>query len=153
MMFVRHASLRLKCPFSSAFTLISVLAAALLGGCGRNQGPERVVVSGTVNHNGKPIADGAILFAPTSALPTVGGVIMAGKYKVDGLGGVPVGTHKVRFEAFRTDPLPGKDPQRMRFGDTVRRQYLPDKFNANSQMEMTIPPGSREITKNFDLTD
>ena len=124
-----------------------------LAAVGGDRGPERVVVSGTVTYNGKPIADGAILFAPTSAVPTVGGVIMDGKYKVDGLGGVPVGTHKVRFEAFRADPLAGKDPQRVRFGDTVRRQYLPGKFNTDSQMEMTISPGSRPVTKNFELTD
>jgi hypothetical protein len=129
------------------------LVAASFGGCGGNGGPERVVVSGVVTYNGKPIPDGAILFSPTTALPTVGGVIVNGKYKVDGLGGVPVGTHKVQFEAFRTVPMPGKDQVRPGFGDTLRRQYLPAKLNADSELQMTIPPGGRQITKNFDLTD
>ena len=108
---------------------------------------------GTVTYNGKPIPDGAILFAPTTALPTAAAVIVDGQYKADGLGGVPVGTHKVQFEAFRTDPLPGRSPQAMRFGDTIRRQYLPKKFNVDSQQQITISPGSRAIVKNFDLTD
>lgn len=140
----------------SSFRVLSLalaLTATIVAGCRRDRGPERVVVSGNVTYNGKPIADGAILFAPTTALPTAAGVIVDGKYEVDGLGGVPVGTHKVQFEAFRTDLLPGKAPQRPRFGDTVRLQYLPDKFNATSQVEMTIPPGSGPITKDFDLKD
>jgi hypothetical protein len=139
---------------SALRVLFFTLALAMIfAGCRGSQGPERVVVSGTANYNGKPIADGHILFSPTTALPIAAGTIVNGKYKVDGLGGVPVGRHKVQFEAFRTDPLSGKDPQRLRFGDTVRLQYLPAKFNTDSQLEITIPSGSGPIVKDFDLKD
>jgi hypothetical protein len=133
-------------------SLALALIAAILPGCHSDHGPERVVVFGKVTFNGNPIADGAVLFAPTTALPTAAGKIIDGRYKVDALGGVPIGTHRVQFEAFRTDTLPGKDPHHVRFGDTVRLQYLPEKYNTNSQLEIAIPPGSGPINKDFDLT-
>jgi hypothetical protein len=153
---MKHSHRRCR-RVSGTLLVLAVLAwaisASVLSGCGGNSGPERVVVTGTVTYNGKPIPDGAILFAPTTSLPTTAAIVLDGRYKADGLGGVPVGTHKVQFEAFRTDPLPGRSPARLRFGDTVRTQYLPNKFNVDSQLQITIPPGSRQITKNFDLTD
>ena len=36
---------------------------------------------------------------------------------------------------------------------TLEEQYIPQKYNANTQLEITIPPGIRSIVKNFDLTD
>ena len=32
-------------------------------------------------------------------------------------------------------------------------QYLPKSHNVDSQLQITVEPGSRNITKNFDLTD
>ena len=60
------------------------LIAVVSGGCGGDRGPERVVVSGTVTHNGKPIPEGVIRFvpAPTCPVPTAGTTIVNGKYAV-----------------------------------------------------------------------
>ncbi len=131
-------------------TLTALLSAtALIIGCGPS-GPERVVVSGTVTYNGKPIEDGRIDFMPTkkSAVPMSGAVIQNGKYRVETKGGVPVGTHKIRIEAFGGSPAPG---QVMKPG--TRPQYLPPKFNVGSQMEFTVESGSKEVTENFELKD
>ena len=35
----------------------------------------------------------------------------------------------------------------------ARPQYLPRKFNADSQLEITIEPGAGEVTKDFALTN
>jgi hypothetical protein len=130
-----------------------ILTIALLSGCSRDQGPERVVVTGTVTYNGKLVPEALIRFVPTqtSAVPTAGAVIADGQYRVDIRGGVPVGTHRIQIEAFRKiAPGPGNSEQ---LDPRASKQYLPAKYNVNTQLEINIPSGSREITKNFALTD
>ena len=134
--------------FRDVLLLAGTLAAAVCG-CGGSGGPERVVVSGTVTYDGAPIPDGMIRFVPpeTSHAPTAGAPIHNGSYKADGLGGVPVGTQKVQVEAFRNDKSVA-----LRFPEVgARVQYLPDKYNAKTQLDITVPPGSRAIVKDFEL--
>ena len=128
--------------------------ATLLTGCGRDRGPERVVVSGTITYQGNPISVGMIRFMPTatSPVPMAGAPIKDGAYKVDGHGGVPVGTYKIEIEGYRMDPKHVPSDAPMARG-TPRTQYLPKRYNVESQLQITIEPGSPEITKNFDLTD
>jgi hypothetical protein len=131
-----------------------LLVAACLAGCGGDRGPERTVVSGTVTYNGKPLTNGSIRFMPTatSAVPMAGAGIKDGAYKVEGHGGVPVGTHKVEIEAYRVDPKYVKPEMPMSRG-VPRTQYIPKRYNTDSNLQITIEPGSSQITKNFDLTD
>ena len=125
------------------------MSVAFLNGCGPS-GPERVVVTGTVSYNGRPVADGRINFVPTekSAVPMSGAVIQNGRYRADAKGGVPVGTHKIQIEAYGGSLAPG---QVLKPG--TRPQYLPGKFNVDSQMEITIEPGSSEATRNIEMAD
>jgi hypothetical protein len=123
-----------------------------ISGCSGDRGPERVVVAGTVTYRGKPVDEGIIRFTPvaSSLVPVIGARIADGKYTVDGHGGVPVGTHKIEIEGFRllagvTAPVGARG--------VPHEQYIPKRFNAESQLQITIPSGSREITKNFELTD
>jgi hypothetical protein len=144
--------IRKKC---CALTFAIVLA--LFGGC-RDQGPERVMISGTVTYQGKQVADGRILFTPTatSQVPSAGASIVDGKYKVSTHGGVPVGTHRIAIEAYRRVPFtpqPGQPVPRNFLDGKISQQYLPKSCNTASKLEITVEPGSREITKNFDLTD
>jgi hypothetical protein len=74
----------------------------------------------------------------------------AGRSSQSGVGGVPVGTHRVEIRAFCPDEDAEPDPLE---GDLPRKQYLPEKYNTKTEMEITIEPGSGKITKNFDLTD
>jgi hypothetical protein len=126
------------------------IAVAVLAGCGGDKGPERVVVTGTVTYNGKPIPTGTVQFTPvqTSLVPAAGADITDGKYRADIHGGVPVGTHNIAIEAYR----PVKGPRGSAHENGLQ-QYIPRKYNADSRMQITIAPGSREIAKNFDLTD
>jgi hypothetical protein len=131
-----------------------VLAATSFSGCGSgDRGPERVVVSGAVTYNGKPLSQARIRFIPaaTSAVPMAGAPIEDGKYRADNNGGVPVGTHQIQIEAYRTDqPSPAALPSPRSGG---RQQYIPKRYNSDSQLQITIEPGSPKIVKNFDLTD
>jgi hypothetical protein len=147
-----------RLPLWLTLSLAWVVIAALFSGCGGGRGPERVPVSGTVTYNGKPIS-GTIRFLPTAATaaPMAAANVMDGNYRVDLRGGVPVGTHKVVIEAYRVPsnaatqdvaPLPTGGAR-----GVPGAQYLPRRYNADSTLQITIPPGSPAITKNFDLTD
>ena len=135
---------------------ICVVVVAITGGCGPS-GPERAVLSGTVAYQGEPVKKGVIRFIPIKGTegPSWGANIIDGRYKAAGKGGVPVGTHKVEILAYRpkagvTAAAPPPDPALDR---TPREQYLPEKFNTKTELEITIPPGSGKVVKNFDLTD
>ena len=101
---------------------------AVVGRAGRNEW----WVSGTATYNGKPIVDGRVNFMPTkeSTVPMGGAVIKNGQYRADAKGGVPVGTHTIRIEAYGGSPAPG---QILKPGTLP--QYLPRKFNVDSQNE------------------
>jgi hypothetical protein len=135
------------------------LAVVILVGCGGDRGPERVIVSGTVTYRGKPLPDGIIRCVPLPSCPgpTSAAAILAGKYKVDSHGGVPVGTHKVQIEAERkvsTAAKPGMPPATHVPVDAgLLEQYLPEKYNTKTQLEVTVPSGSSPIAKDWNLTD
>jgi hypothetical protein len=86
--------------------------------------------------------------------PMAGAPISDGKYSVDSHGGVPVGTHKIQIEAYRTVGLkPGARVRPSVRGDGVRQQYLSAKYNVNTTLDITIQPGAAKVTKDFDLKD
>lgn len=135
--------------------LLCCVSMLCLYGCGRDGGPERAVVAGTIRYQGKPLPQGMIRFVPieTCSGPTAGATIADGSYRVDNHGGVPVGTHTVQIEGYRkmsSAPPPGRFAAP---GGEPQEQYLPKKFNVDSGLEITIPSGSSAITKDFDLTD
>lgn len=144
----------LKCisfPFGSVLMCAVIFATFLMVGCGRN-GPERVVVCGKISYNGKPLTEGTVRFVPTetSQVPGAGAPITDGMFRADINGGVPVGTHKVVIEAFRTLPKRTADP----FERPVRIPCIPERYsNANTPFDITIPPGSGEIAKDFEVAD
>jgi len=131
-----------------AFCLLVIMVI----GCGRG-GLERAVVTGRATYQGEAIANGEIRFVPTKGTqgPISGGSIIEGAYTADGLGGVPVGTYRVEIRAFRASKAAQLDP----LGDAFvpPKQYLPEKYNTKTELEITIEPGSSKITKNFDLAD
>jgi len=135
-----------------------VLSCVAVSGCGRD-GPERVVLTGTVTYQGEPVQYGRIRFLPAdgTVAPMSGGYISKGRYVADAKGGVPVGTHRVEITAFRIDPkyVHLTDNPDFHLSANIeeipRQQYIPEQYNAASKLTMTIPPGSRRIEKDFDL--
>jgi hypothetical protein len=138
--------------------LLATLMIGLIAGCAEREGLERAVVSGAVSYQGKPAKLGYVRFVPLAGTdaPACNADIVDGKYAVTGRGGVPVGKYKVEVVAYRlvqgapaghqmTPGLPGGDP--------LAEQYIPEKYNAKTTLETTIPPGSGRITKDFDLKD
>jgi hypothetical protein len=135
----------------SLFVAGSILAAALQG-CGGDRGPQRVAVAGTVTFRGQPVEKGQIRFVPCpgTEAPVSAAAIVDGKYEVAG-SGVPLGTHRIVVTARRV-------PQgSARQGPTDRgapgEQFIPTKYNVNSKLTITIPPGSDGIRKDLALVD
>lgn len=135
---------------------LAFLAPLMILGCGRS-GPERAVVSGTVTYQGRPLPQGTIRFLPTAETktPMSGALIVDGKYTADKRGGVPVGTHKVVIEAFRPKGRTAGTgtPGDVAGGLVPREQYLPARYNARSQLQITLEPGAGSVEKDFALTN
>jgi hypothetical protein len=133
--------------------LIFGLAISMLFGCGRTSTLEMVGVGGSVTYQGKPIPEGEIRFMPQEGTkgPVSTAIIQDGRYEVKARGGVPAGAHRVEIRAFRTltskaaMDLPGAAP------GGVKQQYLPKKFNDQSEMKETIDSGTRNVVKDFKL--
>lgn len=137
-------------PFDqSKYGRVVVLAilTALVAGCSR--GLERVAVKGQVTFDGQPVQRGRIRFLPDShtEAPMSGAEITDGQYTV-AQGGVPVGTHRVEIEAFRVGTA-NDDPN---IPPTLGRQFLPARYNRESDLRFTAPSGSDPLTKDFHLT-
>jgi len=139
----------------------ALLAAAIPAGCA-DKGVGRAIVSGTVTYQGDPIQQGQIRFLPAqrNELPMSTALIVAGQYKVDRDGGVPAGTYKVSIEAYRVRTGPGRsgfvrgdDSGDPRGTDIPQEQYLPEKFNRATTLEITIAADSGPVVKDFELTD
>lgn len=139
---------------SLGFTLMGLPLVCCIG-CG-SRGTERAIVSGTVTLGGKPLAQAEIRFVPIEGTqaPISGAAIVDGRYKVRAKGGVPVGTHKVVIEAFR--PLPGvraheADDDNPLANLGPKEQYVPARYNQQSELRLVIPPGSSLLVRDFEL--
>lgn len=138
-----------------AKSIVWAVAGSLVvfGGCGRG-GPERAVVCGNVTYRNAPIKFGEISFipiketqAPMSAVP-----IVDGRYDTSTNGGVPVGTHHIEIVAWH-ELTTANVPKGMPVGRMPRDLYLPAKYNTQSELEITIEPGSGKVVRDFALTD
>ena len=127
-----------------AFGLVSI------SGCG---GTDRAAIEGAVTLDGKPLESGRVTFRPQRGTesPSAGGKIVDGYYSVDSEGGVLPGKFRVEITAKR--PTGKKVPNRFT-GEMVmlEEQYLPERYNRNSQLELTVPPEGGTITQDFELT-
>lgn len=142
--------------FKKTVVVVSVLVCCVSLGCGGSlpDEPERVTVSGAVTYDGQPVADGEVRFVPTKGTeaPSSSAMISGGAYKAEFKGGVPVGIHRVEIRGYR--PKAGgaaEETPGVAAGETLKEQYLPAKYNAKSELELTVESGSAPITKDFAL--
>jgi hypothetical protein len=133
---------------------LCLIVLTLLAGCGRGSTIDRAVISGTVSYQGRPVEDGLIRFVPIKGAegPPAGATIANGAYTVKALGGVPAGVCRVEINGFRPSPASQGPPgsPASEFPRKGRQQYLPPKYNRDSQLEVTIEPGGGQ-TKDFNL--
>ena len=150
--------MRLRKPFIPLISLTVV--GLLIGGCGRS-GLDRRVVTGTVTYLGTPIETGEIQFYPDGDTkgPQTGTQIKNGEYRLDAKGGVPLGTHQVRIIGYmktgreltpQQKAMLPPDLQDSDVGSFV--QFLPSKYNRQTELTATVESGSGEQEQNFELT-
>lgn len=115
-------------------------------GCGSSE-LSRAVVEGSVTYQGAPIEHGLILFYPLEGTPgpVSSAPIKSGQYTVTNKEGVPIGRHRVVIEGYQPPP-PGSDP------DASLVQFLPQKYNKQSDLTAEVPPGEVRVVRNFELT-
>lgn len=125
--------------------LLLLLPAALICvfGCGRS-GDGKVDVSGTVTFNGKPIEEGTIQFVHTeTTADTV--TVTGGRYATR----IPTGSKKIVVHAYRKTGELLRDPTDKQSGYPVVSNYIPSKFNEQSELTTDVTPAGG--VHNFDL--
>jgi hypothetical protein len=137
----------LRC-MKSPLPLLTVIVAIHFVGCGSSDGLTRVVVTGNVRLSGSPVVRGQIRFIPQ--VGTQGPVFIEeihdGKYACRRSGGVPVGQHRVEILAWDpTVPLPTGP------GQKTPDQLVPEKYNVDSELIVTLDDSSNPVAKDFDL--
>ena len=118
--------------------MISVAALVFCIGCGGSNAPEVGTVSGTVTHDGKPLAEAGVLFTPEGARHSVAWTDAAGRYELNYLRemqGAVVGEHVVKITTFDDEAeIP---------------ESLPACYNRESTLRRTVKSGSN--TFDFEL--
>ena len=125
--------------------------AALSSGCAKT---DRAAINGTVTLNGTPVEKGSITFRPQpgTASPSAGANITSGKFSIAAEQGLLPGTFRVEITANR---LTGEKVT-TRFSSQpvqLEEQYIPDKYNTSSELEITIVPNAGRITQDYELID
>lgn len=132
--------------------LAAFFAIVMLIGCsGKDTGPDRATISGSVTFNEQPLEKGTIEFIPTGNTngPSSGGAIKDGKYDISEKGPAP-GSYKVLIRAIRkTGKLVDAGPQTGGAKVEETEQYIPPQYNSKSTLKVNIKSGSNN--QDFDL--
>jgi hypothetical protein len=116
--------------------LLGLVVVLALGGC--SSGPPNCNVSGTVNLDGKPLAEGEISFvSDDSTIPAGVGPVSNGSFNFT----VKAGKKTVRVYAKRA--VPGTNPP-------MYNEALPGRYNAQSELTADVTPkGENKFTFNL----
>ena len=134
-------------------SLALLAIAVMIVGCGpRSDGPKRVLVSGNVTYANEPIVNGEIRFEPLDGkISPVGSAIIQGSYKVSARGGVPAGSNRVVIHGYRPPPNTRMKTDSHPQSGKPAVQYVPAKYNTNSQLQITLDSEEDQKTLDFDL--
>jgi hypothetical protein len=132
---------------------VTILVGLATVGCGSGDN-DRTIVSGNVTYQGQPIAAGRILFLPTAGdgAFSCGAEIADGRYEVSAKGGMPAGTFAVQVFAYRDRARPATKTEVAGVNtEAHQEQYLPAKYNEESQLTFTLKPSQKRLTQDFVL--
>jgi hypothetical protein len=129
----------------------SALICLPLSGCGSADDIQKVVVSGQVQFQGKPLPAGQIMFYPIEETrgPVSVAAIFDGRYLAESKGGVPVGKHRIKIEGYRK---PTSAPPGMDLEELGREQYLPPKYNSDSELTADLTIDESPAIRDFSLS-
>ena len=123
------------------------------GGCGSHTATMRVW--GDASYDGQPIESGQIILSPIEGTsgPSTGAAIERGKYDLRQEDGPRAGgTYRVEITAYGTERTytpnaSGKGPTTI-----IREQFLPARYNRESQLRLKVSRVSDENRHDFELT-
>lgn len=125
--------------FSTGRWVCLVLVVGLCG-CGGEPGFKRLAVSGDVNLDGAPLADGSIEFFPIA--PTVGpraaGQIKDGKFTMTNKTGPVAGTHRVEIYVDQHIAMEEPEVAAAQPGYSLPPNPVDERFNTKSELKETI---------------
>ncbi|QDV66539.1 hypothetical protein Poly24_02260 [Rosistilla carotiformis] len=118
----------------------------LVMGCGGTRS-DQIAVSGQVQFEGKPVAEGTISFMPVNGTgQTTGAQIVDGRYATT----VSPGEQAVQITGTNVVTLENPTEEEVSRGITERvEQYVPAKYNRQSELRVTV--ASDSTTHDFDL--
>ena len=120
--------------------ILALLTLSALAGCGDGKS----TVSGTVTLDGQPVPSGSITFVKQEggSLVREGAVISGGKFEA----AMPPGTYKLELNGQK---VVGKRTQKGFDGKDetldVTQELFPAMFNANTELNQEIKPGSNTL--------
>jgi hypothetical protein len=120
--------------------LVMAAGVVLGAGCGE-PGPRKYTVSGTVQYEGQPVAEGDVRFFPEDkSVGPEAGTIKNGRYSLKAREG------KNRVEIRASRKVPGKKGA---MGEDWVESYIPGKYNEESELSAEV--GSGKTSHDFDL--
>lgn len=144
-----------------SFGVLALASLILAAGCGGSGNPlNRQAVSGTVNLDGQPLANGGIRFEPVGNFPgaTVGfGQIEEGEYSIPEAQGLPPGKYRVSITSPETPAgststeKPADPVAEMAAKSQPTKERIPARYNAKSTLDATVTDGGPN-TFPFELT-
>ncbi len=144
---------RCVCVITTVLALISSV------GCGgaSYEGPPRVAVTGTVNFNGQPLAEGNIFFVGDGELRQADGVIANGKFEIPEDVGPNAGSYQVRILSYQSAGGAGADAGDSEVGSEETdelvddtRQIIPAMYNQQTSLTAEVSDGMEPLV--FDLS-
>jgi hypothetical protein len=129
----------------------------VIAGCGERP-PQRVVVSGSVTYQNKPVEFGDIVFQPLSEDAGkwfAQGKIIGGKYSMGAAHGPLVGKNLVQIRGYKMTGRKRLDIAGKSLSEAPKMideliPYIPEKFNEASEITIEIKSGNNENV-NFSL--
>ncbi|MCA9085449.1 MAG: hypothetical protein KDA81_15410 [Planctomycetaceae bacterium] len=123
-----------------AFVGLLLVSLSGCGGPGGPPAPEMFPVSGTVNLDGQPLAEGSITIDPVGGkgVPAMGG-IKDGKFSFQ----AAAGEYIARFSAIEVTS------EKDEYGEPITRSLIGDEFNGSSTTKASITSGENNLS--FDV--
>ncbi len=119
-------------------------------GCGPAR-IDRAPVGGEVTLDGAPLESGYIAFQPLAGGPSAGGEINGGRFSIPREEGPSPADYRVEIISYKSTGRQIADPDRPGQTTEEKRQIIPAKYNAKSDLQVTIPAGGK-LDMNFPLT-
>jgi hypothetical protein len=127
-----------------ALFLVLALVVTIASGCPQPEGPPTYPVSGEVTFDGKPVAEGQIIFEPAESDGTrpAAGPISEGKFRFE----IEPGSKRVKVVAERevgdVDPV---------MGARRRENYIPAKYNEKSELTAEVTTDEEQNIYSFPM--